>query len=254
MGLAKSLGRYMKNTGLDRGFQYIPEGALKFRLRELELKLFGSMTKKTLANQGDTVVHAGLWKIETINQWASAVGESGELLVIEANPTLSNLLKQEVELRELENVTVVNKAVWNSESMITFAIDDNPHLSAVNDLDVELQGKAAAGPATPDGSAAEVVEVPADTVDSIVADESIGDVDILYSTVNGADIRMLKGAERTLSNRGIRVQLKIANEDASKLVDSDSRPLLQQVVELLEDTGLRTITGVNRVYAEKKVS
>lgn len=67
---------------------------------------------------GDHAIVAGVWTPRTARRYAHAVGNTGRLLVLEANQETGDKLAE--ELGDLPQVTVINRALWKDDSGVEF--------------------------------------------------------------------------------------------------------------------------------------
>jgi hypothetical protein len=99
-------GKILKTVEAEEILHRFPEGKKKDWVRRRAIRLFAHPRKTTLANKGDTVLHAGVWRIETVEGWVDAVGENGHVIIVEADPQNAEILEIEKRRRELDNVTM----------------------------------------------------------------------------------------------------------------------------------------------------
>jgi FkbM family methyltransferase len=204
----------------------LPEGRLKRIVRVVALQVFSTIPRNALANTGDTVLHAGVWRTETMEEWAEVVGPDGHVIIVEADPQNAEILDIERTRRNLDNVTVVNKAVWNEPDEIEFLVSD-----------ISCRNKARATetylPERPNDSFSTHKMVPADTIDNIVAEVGVGPVDHVHTEISGAELEAIEGMAETLDRDGTRLWMR-----AIHLLEDDDRPAHERVVALLEAQGL----------------
>lgn len=67
---------------------------------------------------GDHAIVAGVWTERTARRYAAAVGRTGRLVVLEANPTTANRLTE--SLADLPQVKVIAKALWRDCDGVEF--------------------------------------------------------------------------------------------------------------------------------------
>lgn len=100
----------------------------------------------------------------------------------EANPNIATVLKQNLELNNIKNVTVIEKAVWNvSGKKLPFHFPDGTY-GSLGSYGVRLDKP-------------ESVEVESLCIDDL----NIDNVDFMKFDIQGADLRGMQGAEQTIA-------------------------------------------------------
>lgn len=207
-------------------FYSLPEGRLKSRLREAYFKVDTQLPKRGMVNRGDVVVQVGCWRTETIEDWSELVGPNGHVIAIEADAANADILATEITRRQLDNVTLIRKAVWRSPTTVELQVSD---VSARNKLKHSQTYSPRQSPENYDREA----EVPADSIDRIVREAGVGPVDHVHMTVSGAEIEALQGMTETLQTPGIRLFVR-----AILCHEEDDAPVNQKVARLLRSRGL----------------
>lgn len=237
-----------KAAGIDNWFQYIPEGKTKFILRKVIASQFGALSRPILANKGDTVLHAGCYRIEAVEAWVDAVGPQGRVIIIEADPTSAEILEIEARRRGLENVTILQKAIWDSRGKVRLNVSQDPDQTAVGDIFVDFKGPA--GEEMKD-SWDRIIKVDADTIDSILDQLGIERIDHIHTSISGADIEAINGAEETLNKPGTRIQLRVMDTEDVALIDKSTEQVLNTKVEsALRRKGYLTFSASEIVHGE----
>lgn len=129
---------------------------------------------------GDVIVDVGAGVGTELHRWSTAVGPAGRVVAIEAHPETFRRLRLFCQLNNLHNVATVECAVSDCEGVITIS-DDANHL--------------AASVAGSDGS----IKVRARTLDQVLEELDIGEVDFLKMNIEGAEVAALQGMPVTLS-------------------------------------------------------
>jgi len=181
--------------------------------------------------EGDIVIdvgaHAGMFTIKA----AKLVGDSGLVVAIEPEPRNLALLQRNIESHGLTNVKVVSKAIYNKKTTARLYLQD---LSVHHSLSYRSRN---------------YIEVEADSLDNIVSKLELDRVDFVKIDVEGAELEILKGAEKVLASPGIKLSI------ASYHVLPDGQPQLPGIVSYLESRQFRTqlyIKGSSPyVYATK---
>lgn len=208
-----------------------PEGRLKFSLRALGYRLLGHIPYSALANSGDTVVQAGCWRTETMEEWADIVGPGGEVLIIEANPVNVDILELEAERRDLSNVTIVQSAVWNEQSEVTLQVKTASKANKVRE-------SSTFSVSHPNDSYEEEEVVSARPIDQIINNAGVSSPDHIHVTVSGAEREAIAGMEQTLQQSGVRVFVRSILRR-----ETDGEPVWDDVVADLKQLGLSTARG-----------
>jgi FkbM family methyltransferase len=118
------------------------------------------------------------------------VGETGRVVAIEAHPRLARLLRRNIVMNDLHrHVTSWHRAAWSEPTTLKF------HLR------VHFPGNSSAGSVGSDwlefyDDEEEVVDVEAVAMDDLLAD--VPRVDVVKVDVEGAEIHVVAGMERTL--------------------------------------------------------
>src|SRR5579864_4839386 len=117
-------------------------------------------------------------------KFARWVGRNGQVAAFEANPTLVERIRINMELNHFSNISVVSAAVHNQSGQVEFYISPNPGKSSVN----------------PMGNAIQKLVVPAVTIDEYVANVGWPRLDIIKMDIEGNDCTALLGARQTLTH------------------------------------------------------
>lgn len=126
------------------------------------------------------------------------IGPTGHVLSFEPFPPVVNYLKQNIKLNELNNVTVIEKAVAEEEGTLDFHVypkgcDVYNSLGAANRPEEQIQ-------------AVQTIPVVVTSLDAVANKAGIETIDLLKIDVEGAEERVLKGAEK-LIRRSPKVQI-----------------------------------------------
>jgi FkbM family methyltransferase len=118
--------------------------------------------------------------------------ESGHIYAVEADRACHELLARNMAHNGIDNVTVLHRAVWDSETELDLQSD----FAQANSLVAEVHRSAT------------VEKVRTITVDAVVETHGLRKLDMLSLTLNGAEVEAIKGAERTL--RDLRPRIRLA--------------------------------------------
>ena len=161
-----------------------------------ESHIVGRFTPK----EGDTVIdigaHIGRYTITSSKQ----VGNTGKVVAIEADPDNFQLLKRNIVLNNLTNVLPLNYAVFSTRTRMKLY-----EQSASAKYNSVMLARAA--------KTKNYVEVNADTLDSILKQNGINQVNWIKIDVEGAEFEVLKGSNKTLSSNDISLLVEIHNID-----------------------------------------
>jgi FkbM family methyltransferase len=207
----------------------IPDGALRERLWALVLALRPTLPKELVANRGDVVLAVGTPRPATVDRFVNIVGHSGTVVVIEADPTNAERLTDHVASHRIANVTVVPKGAWNAKGQHRLRIANHP-----GDHRLDVDSIVHDNDLREDYASSTIVEV--DTADSILTDLGLDDTDIGFVeiTVNGVEVQVLEGMEKTLT-RTSRLFVKGHARDTQT-----GAPINTTISAFLNDEGFRT--------------
>jgi FkbM family methyltransferase len=140
---------------------------------------------------GDVVIDGGGYEGTFSVYAAKVVGNNGKVIVFEPDTENCRKLKENVKLNGLENVTVINKALWYKDGKLKF---NNKHTA----------GASFYFNASPYATDTDVV-----SIDNELGRLGIDKVDFIKMDIEGSELQALKGAERTLRNN--KVNLAVAS-------------------------------------------
>jgi len=182
----------------------LDESRFKDWVRLLVLSVQHSLAIELAVNRGDVVVQIGTPWPRTLHRFRKAIGAEGQLVIFEAEPGNYDRLKGAVEESNYANVHLVPGAAWYESKSGKLAISPykgdhkimQEHVAMDNDL-------------RPGNKVMEQIDVQFLTVDKVLDDLGIEKLDYMSVTVNGAELEVLKGAERVLRcSPGARVYAK----------------------------------------------
>ena len=187
---------------------------------ENEIRFFRDVVKPGMT-VFDVGANVGLYSVISGN----AVGQSGRVWSFEPFPPIAMYLRENVCLNDLINVTVVEKAV--SDLMGTFDFHVFPEgCDVYNSLGAKERPEEKL-------HAVEKILVEVTTIDAFAGEAGIEKIDILKIDVEGAEERVLKGAEQ-LIRRSPNVQIVIEIYEPSAQQCGCSS---QRLIEMLEGWG-----------------
>ncbi|MFL6478493.1 MAG: FkbM family methyltransferase [Nitrososphaera sp.] len=148
--------------------------------------------------KGDIVIdigaHIGRYTITS----SKRVGNTGKVVAIEADPDNFRILKRNIALNNLTNVLPLNYAVFSTRTRMK--LYEQSASAKYNSLMLARAAKSR-----------NYVEVNADTLDSILMQNGINQVNWIKIDVEGAELEVLKGSAKTLSGENIFLFVEIHN-------------------------------------------
>lgn len=145
-----------------------------------------------LLKEGNVFVEAGAFWGRYGRIASRKVGPNGRVILIEASPENQRTIEALIRRDGLGNVTLVKGAVWSSKGRSSFVTYGNP---AGHRLGVEADST---------NFPSNVIEVDLVTLDDLLPSLGVSEVTLLSCDVEGAEIEMVKGAEKLLSTGKIK--------------------------------------------------
>jgi len=145
---------------------------------------------------------------------AGKLASEGSVHVFEVDPKCINLIKKNLNVNEITNVTLNNSAVFskNGKSKIPNLTEPTPGLSINSDLD--------------DG----YIEVDSITLDSFVTNSRIKP-DFIKIDVEGAELEVLKGMKKLLAQERLTILVEIHVDKLLKRFNSDYRECIAMLIQ-----------------------
>jgi FkbM family methyltransferase len=170
--------------------------------------------------EGDIVVdvgaHIGRYTIVA----SKMVGPRGKVITIEAHPDNYEILNQNIELNKLNNVIALNYAVHSEETMVRlYEPGQEEGFTIYNTIMTDRTTS----------NNQKYIEVKAKTLDSLLLENGIKEVNWIKIDVEGAEYEVLRGATDLLSS----------SKDTSLLIEihnlgANHRNLYEPIIELLK--------------------
>ncbi|MCK4266566.1 MAG: class I SAM-dependent methyltransferase, partial [Thermoplasmata archaeon] len=185
--------------------------------------------------EGDIFVEAGAFWGRYVWKASKKVG-TGRVIAIEPSPYNIRILKILKEVERLDNVTIVEKAIWSEPGKEQFFVQENPASHQLKRLPLVKTGEMPS-------EEAEYVEVDADTIENILNDLGLPHVDLLGADIEGAGLAMLKGCGKFLDGRIRNIAVAVYHMH---------KPKIDEFMSILKDKGYkasREDEGI--VYARK---
>jgi FkbM family methyltransferase len=146
------------------------------------------------------------------------VGQQGRVVAIEAQPDSFEMLNRNIKLNKLANIVTLNYAVYSKKTTL------------------KLYSNYSTIPERAGQSLLSYIEVSADTLDSLLRQVAIEEVNWIKIDVEGAELEVLKGTVGILSR----------SMDIALLVEVHSLDLVEPILELCESYGFRV--GYKKTY------
>lgn len=179
-------------------------------------------------SNGDIVVEVGAYIGLYAIRAAELVGEMGHVIAIEAVEENLNLLKKNIESNHIKNISWVHTAAWHSKGSLNFYRDSRQEGSVIHNLGVF--------------NVRENKTVLCDTVDNILSNLNISNVDFVRVQVNGAEREVLNGMKHTLK---CRPKLLVA-----AIYERHGRPSWEEITDLLKSMEYKVKQEKGFVFAE----
>jgi FkbM family methyltransferase len=153
------------------------------------------------------------------------VGSGGHVVSVEAHPLLADLLRRNVIINGMQGyVTTWHRAAWSEATNLKFHLRTRYSAnSSVGSVEVDQLAYLR--------DEEEVVEVEAVKLDDLLA--TISRVDVVKVDVEGAEVRVLAGLERTLGrNPAVTIMLEWSPSQVEAVGDTPS-----EIIDLLAGHG-----------------
>lgn len=210
----------------------LPEGAAKARIRNLVLRFQNSLPTELVVNKGDTVVQVGTPHPRTMRRFRRAIGAHGRLVIVEAMPENQERLEQAMSTDGFTNIVIIKGAACNDNRMGTLAISP-----VQGDHRLRLEGIEMDNDRRPENARMESIPVKFLRLDEELPKHGVEQIDYLSVTVNGAEVEVLRGAEKLL--RAGRRHARIYAKGHAR--DAHGKPIHIQSQTFMKDLGYETI-------------
>ena len=147
--------------------------------------------------EGDIVIDVGanIGRYSIIG--SKKVKDQGKVVSVEANPMVFDILTQNMKLNKLNNVILLNNAVYSEKTKIKFCFSGNADLknNQYGTIMTEIDN-------FPTKGFNKFIELNANTIDLILSENNITEKDVRWMKIDveGAEFEVLKGAKKLLSN------------------------------------------------------
>lgn len=127
--------------------------------------------------KGDIVFDFGAFTGNTALWFSKAVGDTGHVYSFEPMPDTFTLLSNNIKLKQLNNVSVINKAVADENKIVNFSGKSNPGSRIVNNGGIQIE---------------------AISIDNYIKENNIEKADFIKMDIEGAEAQALLGATQTI--------------------------------------------------------
>src|SRR5688572_26723120 len=210
----------LRNTRLLK--VYAKEHHYKYycRLEEFNPDREEDIVKLFCPKEGDIVVDVGahIGKYSIIA--SKMVGSKGKVIAIEAHPDNCDILKENIALNKLSNVIVLNCAAHSTETVVKlYEPGQEDGFTIYNTIMTDRLSL----------NKQRYIEVKANTLDSLLLEKGIKQVNWIKIDVEGAEFEVLKGATAILSS----------SEDISLLIEihnvgANNKTFYEPIIQLLK--------------------
>ncbi|MBU0679334.1 MAG: FkbM family methyltransferase [Verrucomicrobia bacterium] len=202
-----------------RLFDAVPEGVFKMRMRFFlafnpfvpssirRMSPVRASINNYVPHAGDIVVDAGAFPGDYTVYASRKVGPEGRIVAFEPNPVNFKQLKHHVEAFDLQNVTLLQKGLWSKDCTLkmagagvdTHVVENGEHEVELVSLDKELQRLG------------------------------IHKVDVIKMDIEGAEIRALEGAHKTLMENDIHLAIGSYHEFEGEVTKDKTEHILKSL-------------------------
>lgn len=151
--------------------------------------LEGYLRKYTI-KKGDIVVDCGAYQGSFSILASQLVGENGLVIAFEPDPTNYNELLINLKLNNISNVICVNKGLWNKNTVLNFKNEDRGSSLIIEGDETDS-----------------LITVPVVSLDQELNDLGVTKVDFIKADVEGSEIELIKGSEKTLLNNHVNLAI-----------------------------------------------
>ena len=193
-----------------------------FRFKEIENREYYSSFK-----EGEIVLEIGAFIGYYVMRAATLVKNSAKVVAIEAIEDNYSLLQKNIHENNFNNVSLVQKASWDSKGVLKFYRHHRQRASAKRNV-VKSNHET---------------NIPCDTIDSILDDLGITHVDFIRIQVNGAELETLKVMRRTLK--------KSPKLSVAVIYEKEKKQKNETVSLFLKDLDYKMIKTGGSIFAYK---
>lgn len=179
---------------------------------------------------GQTIVELGAYLGHFTMFLAGQVGDSGRVLAVEFIPENFKVLKRNLEVNYPDTTTAVHCGIWSEDGMR----QAYRHMLQANSFTPHsLSGQY------------ESVDVPGLTVDTLLEEQGIDEVDLMVITINGSELEAFKGMVKSLPRiKAFAIAARYGEGEENRT---------ETVFNWLQENGYEpTIVGGDHVYATRR--
>lgn len=179
---------------------------LKFRMQDYDCcyvctPLFEDWSRDYLkAKEGDVFLDVGAHVGRYTLPVARAVGKKGLVIAVEADADNCNCLRNNIKLNNLHNIITINAAAWSNNEKLKFYPGESSERGSIKRNMGDKGDK--------------YIEVNGRSVDSLLEEVKAGiRVDWIKIDVEGAELEVLKGLNKTLLRNSPKLLVEISEEN-----------------------------------------
>lgn len=212
-------------------FSFAGESAAKHHARLLALRLQNSLPIELAVSKGETAIQIGTPRPRTVKRFQKAVGSLGRIIIFEAEPNNFTRLQQAFSGDQFDNITLIAGAAWSEPGQGKLSLSPYSGDHKINLDDVRIDNDLRAG-----NQNMQVIDCTFYSIDQVMLDLKLDTLNYLSVTVNGAELEVLRGAEKTLRNSpAARVYAK------GHALTEGGQPLNQPIRQWLTSLGFSTV-------------
>lgn len=131
--------------------------------------------------RGDVIIDAGAYWGDTTLPFAKMVGRNGKVVALEPIPQICNLLEKNISINGLDNVTILEEALFDTIGLQKFLLTDRWYI-----VDDHEQSER-------------VYPLKTTTIDNLVKRLKLNKLDFIKMDIEGSEIEAIKGAKETIN-------------------------------------------------------
>lgn len=236
-GLTKKLEDRLFNFGITKKFMHALPAIYS---------LYLYLRARTYVDRGNIAIQAGVDLTTKGNKsniffLSKVVGKKGKVIAIEPDPKNVKKIKDYINKEEVNNIVVIEKAVWNKKGNMEFLLHKESWSNKLKVVNTNIKGFV------------DSVIVETDTIDSIIDcydKKLMSRIKHVCLTVNGSELEALEGMDKIMS-RNKDITILIANQDnhSDPYYNSKRRDTTEK---LLANHGFTLSCGKRWLLAKKK--
>ncbi len=170
--------------------------------------------------EGDVVIDAGAYWGDTTVPLAKMVGENGKVIALEPIPQICNLLGKNILINGLDNVVILEEALFNTTGLQKFKLTDDWYIADEGD------------------ESERIYPLKTTTIDELVKRLNLSKVDFIKMDIEGSEIEAIEGAKETINR--FHPAFAIASYHASHL--EDGKQTWEAIEPTLKEYGYEVFT------------